>query len=149
MPKKTSFTRLTPYLRGAIVAFALAGSTLEDIQGHVTKTDGSPPCLRMISDTIARFKQAGGLQWDGVVSFKGALRRSRAKTTALDKKILRFVSKYRGRAKVTAVFVQRGVKEVRKLNKSKRLDWHGCVVAASPLSLPRTCLPESPGRVGC
>ena len=117
MPKKISFKRLTPYLRGAIFAFALAGFTLDDIQSEVTKTDGAPPCLQTISDTIARCKKQGGLQWDGVLSPKGALGRARSTATALDKKIVRFVFKYRGRAKVTAAFVQKGLKEARKLNK--------------------------------
>ena len=117
MAKKSSFNRLTPYLRGAILAFALAGLTLEDIQSHVTKTDGSKPCLQTISDTIARCKQEGGLQWDGEVVSKGAVGRTRATTSALDKKIVKFVFKHRGRAKVTAAFVQKGLKEARKLNK--------------------------------
>ena len=62
MPKKISFKRLTPYLRGAIFAFALAGFTLDDIQSEVTKTDGAPPCLQTISDTIARGEKEGGLR---------------------------------------------------------------------------------------
>ena len=49
---KTSYQRLTPLLTGAILAFALAGYTLENIQGQIKKPDGSTPSIRPSLATI-------------------------------------------------------------------------------------------------
>ena len=116
MVKKTSYKRLTPYLRGAIFAFALAGFTLEQIQEKIRKPDGASPCLQTLSDTISRCKDEGGLRWDGDVSSTEPRGRTRHTTTALDKKIRAFVFKNRGRAKVTAAFVRKRLKATRKLS---------------------------------
>ena len=116
MGKKTSFQRLTPYLRGAIYAFFLAGYTLEQIEENIKKEDGTTPCLQTISNTISLCKEEGGFSWGGVLSSATGRGKPRATTSALDKKIVKLVFKERGRAKVTAAFVQKKLKETRKLS---------------------------------
>ena len=114
--KKTSFERLTPYLRGAIFAFAVAGYTLDQIQDEIVKSDGATPCLQTISGTIERCYAEGGIKWNGDVSAHADPGRSRVTTSLLDDKIKKFVFKHRGRAKVTVAFVKKKLKEARKLN---------------------------------
>ena len=126
--KKTTFQRLTPYLRGAIYAFFLAGYSLTDIQDKVRKPDGATPSIQTISDTVARCKEAGGFAWDGSSSSTESRGRPRITTAALDKKIRDFVFKHRGRARVTVNFVKKNLKEARKLaprTLSKRIEEAG------------------------
>ena len=125
--KTTSYQRLTPYLRGAIFAFAIAGFTLMEIQEEVRKPDGTAPCLQSISDTVARSTSQGGFDWDGESS-STSRGRPRVTTTSLDKKIVKFVFQHRGRARVTASFVKKKLKETRKLSTrtlQKRLEQAG------------------------
>ena len=116
MVKKTSFQRLTPFLRGAIFAFALAGYSLENIQDQIKKSDGAVPCLQTISDTIARCRAEGGFAGDGNVLPTETMGRSRVTSTAFDKKIKKFVFKYRGNVKVTARFVRKHLPGARKFS---------------------------------
>ena len=113
--KRTSIERLTPYLRGAIFAFFVAGYTLEQIRDEVKKPDGTTPCLETVSGTIQRCKEEGGIKWDGDVTAQADVGRSRVTTSALDEMIRKFVFKHRGRAKVTVAYVKKELKATRKL----------------------------------
>ena len=116
MGKKTSYERLTPYLRGAVFAFAIAGFTLDQIRDHVRKPDGTKPCLQTVSATISRCRAEGGLRWDGCPTSTSAVGKPRVTTSALDKKIQKLVFKHRGQAKVTAAWVRKKLKETRRLS---------------------------------
>lgn len=115
MVQKISYQRLTPYLRGAVYAFFLAGYTLTQIQDEVRKPDGSTPSVQSISNTVSQCKKEGGFGWDGSASMATSTGRPRASTPALDKKIKDFVFKHRGRAKVTVKFVKKHLKAARSL----------------------------------
>ena len=129
MPKrKQSYERLTPFLRGAVFAFALAGFTLEDIQDKIKKPDGSTPCLSTIASTIDTAKANGGFRWDGVPSPATGVGKPRVTTPALDRKIHNFVMKNRGSVKCTVALVRKRLPEARRLNKrtlSRRLQESG------------------------
>ena len=116
MGKATSHTRLTPYLRGAIMAFALAGYSLDDIRSEVCKPDGAQPSKTAIAQTIALCRANGGFSWDGIMASSPSVGKPRLTTKALDKKIQAFVFKHRGRAKVTVALVKKKIKEARRLS---------------------------------
>lgn len=115
LKKMPSHARLSPFVRGAIVALSLlAGWSAQDIARDVSKSDGNAPTQQAVSQTVQLAQAKGGLKWDGEVS--GSTGRPRETSDALDNAILKLVIKHRGRTVVTAKYVQKILKEARKVS---------------------------------
>ena len=97
--QKKRRTQLNPFLRGVIYGLHLGGMTQRDIADEITKPDGEQPCHQTIASVIKLAQNSGGLEWDG--GNKPRDGRPRVSSSALDKKILRLVYRYRGRSIVT------------------------------------------------
>ena len=115
---KKQGTYLSPFLRGAIFAFFLAGHTQQEIADEVEKPDGTNPTQPAVAQTIAEAQKNGGLLWDGGVAAKAATLAGRPRSTqdALDKKIYKLVLKHRGRALVTVKFIKKKLLQARKVS---------------------------------
>jgi hypothetical protein len=117
--KKTSYARLSPYVKGIIFGLFLAGTSLQDIADdkNVIKNDGQHPCQQTVASTVARCQaEKRNKKWNGAAttSDRGPPRQT---TTALDRKIVKHVFRMRGRAKVTVDFVMKKIPTTRKLSR--------------------------------
>lgn len=111
-----TYARLTPFLRGVIFGMFLAGSSVSEIMDEVTKPDGSTPSKTAVEDAIQRVQQTGALLSDGGSGGASSAGRPRSTEAALDKKIVKFVFKHRGLAKVTVAFLRKRLPAIRKLS---------------------------------
>ncbi|CAK0888840.1 unnamed protein product, partial [Prorocentrum cordatum] len=106
--------QLSPFLRGVVYGLFLAGSSYQEIAEEVAKEDGGHPCQQTVAATIRRVEKNGGLAFDGGRLSQAG--RPRSTETALDRQILRLVFKHRGRAVVTAQYVQKMIRAARKVS---------------------------------
>ena len=111
--KAKSFARLDAFLRGLIYGMFLKGAGVAEIIDKVKKPDGSSPCRFAVEDVIKKCKKATKTSDPRKPSNAG---RPRGTTTALDRKIIGVVFKYRGKACVTTKFIRKLLKEARKVS---------------------------------
>ena len=118
----------------------LAGWSYEDIADKIVKADGSHPCQQSVADNVDYCESHGGLKWNGEVDTSGR-GRPRKTTTALDRKIVKLVFRYRGSAKITVDFLRKKIPSAKKISKrtiSRRLEDAGLAWLRSLLELFRT-----------
>ena len=111
-----SHARFTPFLRGVIYGLFLAGWTHREIVDELVKSDGSEVSLGGVATAIKMAEAKGGLLWDGLPASSSSAGRPRMTATALDKKIVRLVFKYRGKSVVTARFLRKMVPAARAVS---------------------------------
>ena len=98
----TKYARLSTFTKGMIWGMKLAGMERSTILLRITKRDCSKATLKAVDDTIA--KKTADPDWEGEVHHPG---RQEALTEKELKKVVRFVFKHRGSAKVTSVSVKK------------------------------------------
>ena len=119
--RKQSHARLN-VLKYIIYGMYMSGDTVSDICSEVVKPDGASPSGVAVRSAIAFVVARGGIAFAGSLKHPGG--RPRATSTTLDRKIIKTVFKYRGKAKVTVEFLQKVIREARAVPRrtlSKRL----------------------------
>ena len=105
--RKQSHARLN-VLKYIIYGMYLSGDTVSDICSEVVKPDGASPSGVAVRSAIAFVVARGGIAFAGSLKHPGG--RPRATSTTLDRKIIKTVFKYRGKAKVTVEFLQKVIR---------------------------------------
>ena len=114
---KSSYSRLSPYIRGIIFGLFFAGVSYQDIADQVYKDDGTRPSKNAVALVVSKCTSEGGVKWDGnpISSGRGP---ERATTSAFDRQVVKLVFQHRGKAKVTVDFVRKRLKSARQLSRS-------------------------------
>ena len=108
------YARLSTFVKGAIYSLWMTGSTISEICDEVMKPGGAAPSWPAVSAAVRECEAKGGYDhdWDSCEEVHPG-GRPRHTTSALDKKIVQTVFKFRGRAKVTVKFLQKTIKAAR------------------------------------
>ena len=109
--KKVSFARLAPAVRNRIIGMKMAGAVRGDMRDKCRKTDGTKPSLRAVDVVLANFEEDP--EWDGRDSSAGG--RPRLLTSKEEKSIKRILERDVGKFVVTARYVKKKLKAVRKV----------------------------------
>ena len=115
MPE-SSYARLGVFAKGVAHGLSLAGWRPPRIAAAVKKTDGATPTDQAVRDALAAVQAAP--PWDDKPAPKHPGGAPKSTTPALDRALKRFVSKNRGRVKVTVAVIKKKIKAARQVSDS-------------------------------